>query len=164
MGKFIEKLDSYELMTSLLPGTFFCISLRIFCGLEFPIENMVEEIVICYFVGLIINRVGSIIVKPCLLKVNVIKEVIYDEYVKAEKKDSKIKVLMETSNYYRSMLTSCLFLLIVKFVICHSINIGWFQKNWKDLLLLGIIVLFLLTYRKQMKFVCNRIKINNQND
>ena len=74
MGKFIEKLDSYELMTSLLPGTFFCISLRIFCGLEFPTENMVEEIVIYYFVGLIINRVGSIIVKPCLLKVNVIKD------------------------------------------------------------------------------------------
>lgn len=106
MGKFIEKLDSYELMTSLLPGTFFCISLRIFCGLEFPIENMVEEIVLYYFAGLIINRIGSIIVKPCLLKVNVIKEVTYDEYVKAEKKDSKIKVLMETSNYYRSMLTS----------------------------------------------------------
>lgn len=151
-------------MTSLLPGTFFCISLRIFCGLEFSIENIVEEIVIYYFAGLIINRIGSIIVKPCLLKVNAIKEVKYDEYVKAEKKDSKIKVLMETSNYYRSMLSGCLLLLIVKFVICSSINIGWFQKNWKELLLLGIIVLFLLAYRKQMKFVCDRVKINNLND
>ena len=43
MGKFIEKLDSYELMTSLLPGAFFYISLKIFCGIEFPIENVVEE-------------------------------------------------------------------------------------------------------------------------
>lgn len=164
MGKFIEKLDSYELMTSLLPGAFFCISLKIFCGIEFPIENVVEEIVVYYFLGLIINRIGSIIVKPFLLKINVIKEAAYDEYVNAEKKDSKIKVLMETCNYYRSMMTGCLLLLIMKCVFWCPLNISWFQENWRGILLLGLIVLFLAAYRKQMNFVCKRANISNQND
>lgn len=164
MGKFIEKLDSYELMTSLLPGAFFCISFKSFYGIEFPIENIVEEIVVYYFMGLIINRIGSIIVKPFLLKIKVIKEVAYDEYVNAEKKDSKIKVLMETCNYYRSMLTSCLLLLIMKFVFWYPLNINWFQENWREILLLGLIALFLATYRKQINFVCKRVNINNKND
>lgn len=164
MGKFIEKLDSYELMTSLLPGAFFCISLKIFLGIEFPIENIVEEIVVYYFLGLIVNRIGSIIVKPFLLKINIIKEVTYNEYVNAEKKDSKIKVLMETCNFYRSMMTSCLLLLIMKCVFLILLNISWFQENWRGILLLGLIALFLATYRKQMNFVCKRVNINNQND
>ena len=148
MGKFIEKLDSYELMTSLLPGAFFYISLKIFCGIEFPIENVVEEIVVYYFLGLIINRIGSIIVKPFLLKINVIKEISYDEYVSAEKKDCKIKVLMETCNYYRSMLTGCLLLLIMKCVFWCPLDTSWFQENWKGIILLGLITLFLAAYRK----------------
>lgn len=164
MGKFIEKLDSYELMTSLLPGAFFCITFTIFCGIEFPIENILEEIVVYYFMGLIINRIGSIIVKPFLLKIKVIKEVAYDEYVNAEKKDSKIKVLMETCNYYRSMLTSCLLLLIMKCVFWYPFNISWFQENWRGILLLGLIALFLATYRKQINFVCKRVNISNQNN
>lgn len=164
MRKFIEKIDSYELMTSLLPGAFFYTSLKFFCDIEFPIENVVEEIAVYYFLGLIINRIGSIIVKPFLLKINVIKEATYDEYINAEKKDSKIKILMETCNYYRSMMTGCLLLLIMKCVFWCPFNISWFQKIWKEILLLGLIVLFLAAYRKQMNFVCKRANVSNQND
>lgn len=105
MGKIIEKLDPYELMTSFLPGAFFCLMLKAFYGLEFfNNASGIEEVVVYYFAGLIVNRIGSVIVKPSLLKMKFIKESVYNEYVEAEKKDPKIKTLVEICNYYRNLL------------------------------------------------------------
>lgn len=159
MGKIIEKLDPYELMTSFLPGAFFCLMLKAFYGLEFfNNASGIEEVAVYYFAGLIVNRIGSVIVKPSLLKMKFIKESVYNEYVEAEKKDPKIKTLVEICNYYRSMLTSCMMLVIVRFVIVVHEHIQWMHIYWKNLVLLGIIMLFLFSYKKQTEFVCKRVE------
>lgn len=157
MGNIIEKLDSYEIMTNLLPGAFFGMALRLLCGLELPVDNIGEEIVVYYFMGFIINRLGSLIIKPLLLKCNFIKEVDYNEYVKAEKINEKVRTLTEICNYYRSILTANLILLFIKIFSCFKENTGWFLGNWEFCFLLGCATLFLFSYKKQMRFVCKRV-------
>ena len=55
MNNFIEKLGSYQIITNLLPGVFFGMALRLLLGITVPMENMGEEIMVYYFMGLIIN-------------------------------------------------------------------------------------------------------------
>ena len=66
MNNFIEKLGSYQIITNLLPGVFFGMALRLLLGITVPMGNMGEEIMVYYFMGLIINRISSLIVKPIL--------------------------------------------------------------------------------------------------
>ncbi|CCZ60026.1 hypothetical protein [Hungatella hathewayi] len=162
MGNFVEKLDSYEIMINLLPGAFFGMALRFLCGLELPVANIGEEIVVYYFMGFIINRLGSLIIKPLLLKCNFIREVDYNEYVKAEKINEKVRTLAEICNYYRSILTASLILLIIKVFSNFKGNAGCLLTNWKFCFLLGCITLFLFSYKKQMKFVCRRVEVLNE--
>lgn len=158
MGSIIEKLDSYEIMTNLLPGAFFGMTLRLFCEVKLPVVNIGEEVATYYFMGFIINRLGSLIVNPLLLKFNFIKEVTYEEYVKAEKKNEKVRTLAEICNYYRSILTASLCLLIIKIINGFNENTSWLLVNWKFCFLLGCTTLFLFSYMKQIRFVCRRVE------
>ena len=98
MNNFIEKLGSYQIITNLLPGVFFGMALRLLLGIVVPMENIGEEIMVYYFMGLIINRISSLVVKPILKKCRFIQEVPYSDYAKAAKVDSKIDVLSEANN------------------------------------------------------------------
>ena len=51
MSSIIEKLDSYQIMTNLLPGAFFGIALDLLLGMAIPFQGVVEEIVVYYFVS-----------------------------------------------------------------------------------------------------------------
>ena len=123
-----------------------------------PMENMGEEIMVYYFMGLIINRISSLIVKPILKRCRFIHEVPYSDYAKAAKVDSKIDVLSETNNYFRALLTSCLLLIVMAILQISVCNIKWFSLNWKWLSLIFLSLLFLFAYKKQTKFICKRIE------
>lgn len=164
MSSIIEKLDSYEIMTNLLPGAFFCMTLKFFLKLAIPAQNIGEEIVIYYFMGLIINRIGSVIIKPVLLKWHFIRELPYNEYVKAAQKDCKIGILSETNNYFRTLLTCTSLLPIVKILQLLIVKIEWLKTNWKWCVIIFFIIVFLFAYRKQTDFVCQRVKMVNSKE
>lgn len=163
MSNIIEKLDSYQIMTNLLPGAFFGIMLRYLLELVLPTQNIGEEILAYYFMGLVINRIGSLIVVPILKKVKFIRESPYSDYLKAVKIDSKLDILSETNNYFRSVLTCFLLLPIVKLMRILIVNVNWIEKCWKGCAMVFLIVLFLFAYRKQTDFVKKRVEaINTQ--
>lgn len=159
MNEIIKKLDSYELMLNLLPGGFFCISLKFFCDLSIPVENWGEELLVFYFVGFIINRLGSLVVKPLLRKCGIIAEKDYSDYVKAEKADSKVQVLSEINNYFRTLLTAAILIPFVKILQIALLRNQDFDGIWKWGLLICLIAVMLFSYRKQNKFVCKRIEL-----
>lgn len=129
MESLLKKLDEYNVMINLLPGTFFGLMMNFLLAIEIPKINIFEEVIIYYFAGLIINRIGSIIVKPILKKVEFIKEAPYPEYIKAENQDLKVRTLSDVNNYFRTLLTSCLLLPVVwllhKLILCWP----WFSRN-----------------------------------
>ena len=164
MSSIIEKLDSYEIMTNLLPGAFFGITLKFFLKLGIPVQNIGEEIVIYYFMGLIINRIGSVIIKPVLLKWHFIRELPYNEYVKATQKDCKIAISSETNNSFSTLLTCTIILPIVKTLPLMIAKIEWLNANWKWCVIIFFIIVFLFAYRKQTNFVCQRVKMVNSKE
>lgn len=131
MSNFIEKLGSYQIMTSLLPGIFFGIALKLLLGITLPIQNIGEEIMVYYFMGLIINRISSLIVKPVLKRYKFVHEAPYSDYAKAVKIDSKIDVLSEANNFFRALLTSSLLLIVIQAIRLSIWKIEWISSNWE---------------------------------
>ena len=162
MSNFIEKLGSYQIVTNLFPGVFFGMALKLLLGITIPLENIGEEIIVYYFMGFIINRISSLIVKPILKKCKFIHEASYSDYFKASKIDSKIDVLSETNNYFRALLTSSLLLIVISIVRISIWKITWISSNWKWISMISLVILFLFAYKKQIKFICKRVEIANE--
>ena len=59
----LEKLSSYNLLNNLLPGAIFCYLLKTIVNIDIS-NNIVEDLFVYYFIGMIISRIGSIIIEP----------------------------------------------------------------------------------------------------
>lgn len=165
MSSILGKLDSYQILTNLLPGAFFIYILKIFLKVSFPVENVVENIVVYYFAGLVINRIGSLVIEPLLKKLCFIKYAPYPSFVKAELVNPKIAILSEINNYTRSLLTSAILLPIIWILQALSVEWHWLSANWKVLAAICLIAIFLFSYRKQSKYVCDRVEaVNSQSE
>lgn len=163
MSNVIEKLGSYQIITNLLPGTFFGIALELILGIGITSLSITEKIVIYYFIGLILNRIGSLVVNPILKKCKVIVEVPYQDYVKAVKKDSKIDILSETNNYFRTLLAGTILLLIIYICMNSGIIWKWLVSNWRWSSLVCLIIMFVFAYRKQTDYVRRHVEaVNSQ--
>ncbi|MBZ6985766.1 phosphohistidine phosphatase, partial [Klebsiella pneumoniae] len=82
-----EKISSYNLFNNLFPGALFIYLLERSTSVVLSTEDIVKNIVLYYFVGLVIGRVGSIVVEPILKAVRVIRFTPYSDYISACKKD-----------------------------------------------------------------------------
>ena len=163
MSSILEKLGSYQILTNLLPGAFFGLTLKFFFGLTLPTKNIGEDIVVYYFMGLIINRIGSLVVEPVLKKLRFIKYAPYPDFAKAAKADSKIDTLSEMNNYIRSLLTCVLLLPVMWILQALSLKWTWFSMNWEWGAIALLVVLFLFAYRKQTNYVRKCVEaVNSQ--
>ncbi|MDD4591236.1 MAG: hypothetical protein PHG06_12550 [Parabacteroides sp.] len=158
MSSILEKLDSYQILTNLLPGAFFGLTLKFFYEITLPTENIGEDIVAYYFMGLIINRTGSLVVEPVLKKLRFITYAPYPDFTKAAKLDSKIDTLSEMNNYTRSLLTCVLLLPVMRILQVLSLKWAWFTSNWEWSAVALLVVLLLFSYRKQTNYVRKRIE------
>lgn len=67
MKEFLEKISPYELLNNFLTGVCFCILIEKFTLWSLIIKD--ESLINCclfYFVGLIVGRVGSLVIEPAL--------------------------------------------------------------------------------------------------
>ena len=160
MNSIVEKLGSYQILTNLFPGAFFGLSLRFFFNLAFPTKNIGEDLIVYYFMGLIISRVGSLVVEPLLKKVCFLKFAPYGDFVAASKIDTKIDTLSEINNYMRSLLTCSLLFPIVGGLQQLARVCSCFSFVWKWGLLIIIFMIFLFSYKKQTNYVRKRVETN----
>lgn len=157
MEKFLDKLSSYNLLNNMLPGAVSCFLINIYWNKNLLGSNIVESLFIYYFIGMVVSRIGSVIVEPMCKKCKWVKFADYGQYIAASKNDSKLEILSETNNTFRTMLAMCLLLLVGKFYfyICSKVQ---FAKNVEaDILLIALAVLFACSYRKQTRYVKNRV-------
>ena len=160
--KLLEKLSSYQILNYLIPGSVFCVLLKHLVGYDIIHFSIVENIIICYFVGMVNSRLGSLILYPFLKKTKFIKEADYADFVKAEKKDSKVTILSDINNVFRSfanVMILLLFALGIKNVDCIS-NFVVDNINW--VAIISLFILFIFSVRKQTKFVRDRVETNKE--
>ena len=93
MEKIIEKMDSYNIFNYLLPGAIFDYMFEILFHMKLVQGNIVENLFVYYFLGMILSRIGSIIIEPICKKIGLNLQ-ITEILLKRQKK-------MIWSSYYR---------------------------------------------------------------
>ena len=160
MKELIESIGAYNIFNYLLPGVLYTTIIENVSSLHVLPENVVWGTFVCYFIGMLISRIGSVILEPVLKKLNFVEYKNYRDFIKASKKDSKLEILSEQNNVYRTMITMCIVIgltilyeyFLLRFVILQTLNIY--------VVLLVILTIFLYAYRKQTRYITKRIDKN----
>ena len=156
METIIKLLGPYEILTNLIPGAVF----YVLTPLDF-LANFMDYginrfrgtdnglLCLCYFFGLIVNRLGSLVFYPLVRKIGFIRYAPYEQFVQAEKCDPihKLQILVTINNFYRSMCSMILTLIFVKVYYdkfnCDNFLFVIFISNW---IYWGLFFLFLFSY------------------
>lgn len=169
----LEKISSYNIFNNFFPGIAFCYMVDFFTNYKLDTESAWENLFIYYFWGLIISRIGSVVIEDILLKIkiknkenklkqNYINRVPYEEYSRASEKYSFIKILNETNNVYRTMISVFACVLIIK--IYEVLSIYWAKSFGQmemvmEILFLAVgIILFIMSYKKQTNYIRKRVQ------
>ncbi len=171
MKEFLEKISPYELLNNFLTGVCFCILIEKFTSWSVIIKN--ESLINCclfYFVGLIVGRVGSLVIEPLLKHLPVcsrdkkkhefLEFADYEDFVEAEKEDDKVDTLSGKNNVYRSMTAVFLCFLIVKIyeLTLHLVVMNFHLCDAATIIATIILmILFAFSYRKQTEYVRKRV-------
>lgn len=163
LAQIVEKISSYNIVNNLYPGILFVYVLKIMFGTNLLLNNWFENLIVFYFVGMVLSRIGSIIIEPVMKKINIIKYAPYQDYVKASSIDSLVDTLSETNNTYRTLLSTFICVFMYKLgvsinEICLKNEITFLQENKDWILLALLILLFVFSYVKQTSYVRKRVE------
>ena len=158
MKEIIEKISSYNIFNYLFPGILFCVLIQSFTSIKLIQDEIVTGFVTYYFIGLIISRIGSLIIEPILKSLKIIRFANYREFVAQSKTDQKIELLSEINNMYRTILSCCLCFIIVKIYMSIDPNLLFFMSVGWIILLLMLIALFAFSFKKQTDFIRTRVE------
>jgi hypothetical protein len=140
----IDKLSSYNLYNYLFPGFVFTFVLKGTTGFITSLDFTVESVVIVYFSGLIISRVGSLVIEGILLKLSVIKEINTKKLFDKFKDNTKLELIYEAMNMYRTLAAMSILLCILT-ILDMVINMA-FSLEVIGCCLLEILIFILFTF------------------
>ncbi len=157
MKELLDKISSYNLFNYLFPGILFAVLSKEITTHSFLQENMIIGVFVYYFIGLVISRIGSLILEPILRKLSFLKFADYKDFISASQKDSKIELLSEINNMYRTL--TSLFVLIILLKVYELIESKLpILKDWNSYILIALLLfMFLFSYRKQTNYIIKRI-------
>lgn len=165
MKQFLDKISSYNIFNYLVPGAIFTGLVGKLTSYSLIQENILIGLFFYYFIGLIISKIGSLTLEPLLRKLKFVKFTSYEDYIKASKLDPKIEVFSEQNDMYRSLCMLSMVLILLKIY-----DVVWGSRSLDNvglifLFLIGLLVLFLFSYRKQThKYIVKRVKIALENE
>src|SRR5882724_7967172 len=114
LNELLNKISSYNLFNYLLPGILFAVIASKLTRYSFLERDVIVAAFLYYFIGLVVSRFGSLVVEPLLKRSGFIKFADYKSFVAASKQDSKIELLSEANNTYRTLCALFILLLLLK--------------------------------------------------
>ncbi len=159
MDKIIDQVSRYHVVNYLIPGLFFWLMIDKVLNLNLRDENIWVVIVIGYIAGMVISRIGSFCLDPILKKIKLLKYEPIENYIKAEKMDTKIQELLTDSNMYRTMSTACIVLIIgyIAELIVNSLIVSVPELLKWIICLIMLLIVFTMAYIQQTKKIRNRV-------
>ena len=165
LERIIERFSSYEVLNNIIPGAVYTIFTEKLTSFNIQTGNVWSDIILCYFIGLVIGRVGSLVVDRYLKWRKKLHAESHSEYVKAEQKDKLVRELSAINNMYRTFTAVAL---------CLIFTVG-FSLFWEEIqgcdcskpvvIIIGFIILMIVfgkSYIKQTDYVASRVRtINN---
>ncbi len=163
MNDIIAKISSYDIFNNLVPGAITAYLLKYLEIYSVDAGNVASDLLIYYFMGLVIGRIGSLFLEPALKKLGFINYAPYSAYVKASSKDGKLATLLEVNNQYRTILAVALTVLCAYFLAYLKRIYDIDPFIIKFLLICFLAVLFLVAYKKQTDFIRRRVESHSDN-
>lgn len=157
MKDLLGKLSSYNIFNYLLPGIIFSILVETFTSFHLLQKDIINGVFLYYFIGLVISRIGSIIIEPLLKSTNFVHFSHYPYFVSASKKDDKLEILSESNNMYRTFCSLFLLLILLKVYERISTCLPQINKWNAEVTVIGLLILFLFSYRKQNNYITKRV-------
>lgn len=154
----LGKFTRYDWFTTLIPGVF-CMAVGARLGiLSFNSNSLLERFGMVFFLGLISSRIGASMIEP-IFKIKRFKLWgKYEDYMTFRAKDEKgADMLVTNANWFRSLMGMVILLLAISSVNYVWGKVGWgaVSKRWVSLL--GLLILFGDSYRRQLGFMLGRI-------
>lgn len=164
MKELLDRLSSYNIFNYLLPGVVFAAIANPLTEYSFMQDDLLVGAFVYYFIGLIISRIGSILVEPVLKKIRFVKFSPYQDFISASKNDEVISILSEANNMYRTFISLFLCLMLLKGYELIASKLSTL-KEWEIVILVtALFILFLLSYRKQTAYISKRVQHNLSKD
>ena len=163
-----EKLSSYNIFNNLFPGVIFCFVLNRITRFSFVADNLLEQLFVWYFIGMVISRIGSIYVEWGLKKVKIkgkpyLVFADYKQYSAASKANPFIATLSETNNTYRTVIALLISTGIIYFY--DRFIFDWLETtapvaNQAIPVILSVFLVFLFvkSYRKQTDYIRKQVE------
>ena len=158
MKELLDKLSSYNIFNYLLPGILFAVIGDWLTAYSLLLEDIVLGVFVYYFYGLIISRIGSIIIEPFLKRIKILQFAPYADFVRASKTDEKIELLSESNNMYRTLLSTLVCLLLLQLFERLEKIYPAVSEHYATITILLLVLLFVFSYRKQTDYISKRIK------
>lgn len=169
-----EKISGYDIFNNFLPGIVFCYLVERTTRITIANGSVLENLFVYYFVGLIISRVGSVLIESVLRNIKIksktqkskeplLKKTAYSRYEEASEKKPKIIVLSEKNNIYRTVTALLCMLLAVKLYDSFLYELILTYEKVGNIVLfivvcVSLIILFLVSYVKQTKYVVDSVE------
>ena len=160
MNELLSKLSSYNVFNYLLPGIVFTVLASEIIHYPLVQRDILTAAFLYYFVGLVVSRFGSLIIEPLLKALSFVKFAHYKHFVAVSQKDSKLDVLSEVNNTYRTLASVFSLLLLLKLYVKLEGSFSRLKGSGPTILAALLLVLFLFSYRKQTSYITKRITAN----
>lgn len=160
MKELLDKISSYNIFNFLFPGVVFSAFASKLTSYNFLQEDVFTGVFVYYFIGAVISRIGSVLVEPALRKTKIVSFSTYEDFIHASKADSKLEVLSETNNMYR---TICALLMSVAAIYLYDKAERYFAFSnsvTPVVCVVGLLTLFIFSYRKQTAYIKGRVSAN----
>jgi hypothetical protein len=163
MNEILTKISSYNIFNYLFPGAVYCVLGDRAGVITLRSPDIATTLLIYYFVGLAISRIGSVCIEPVLKKFRFVTYSNYSDYVTACTKDAKVEVFVEVSNTYRTL--AAVFLLLPLSACVRKWADVWHITETSRILCLSaaLLIIFLISFRKQSAYISKRVSHHSGN-
>lgn len=159
MEDLLKKVSHYQLFNFLLSGVLLVVLIKQTTGIDLIYDNVMVQFFVFYFIGLVISRIGSLLVEPSLKRLGVIKFAPYRDFLAAAKKDEKLDTLSQENNTYRTLIATFIVFALVYTAHRYAGNFIEEHTTLVTYLFAGLMILmFTMAYRKQTTYITERIK------
>lgn len=162
MKELLEKISSYNLANFLLPGALFAVAAEQITVYHFTRPSLLATLVIYYFAGMVISRLGSLLLDPIGRRTKFLTSCPYTDFALASKSDDKLVLISEINNMYRTLCMAFLALPLLKLYEFAITRLGIPSSATPYVTDTALFLLFAFAFRKQTHYLVQRVKAVNQ--
>lgn len=150
-------ISNTRIVSCLVPGAMMCVFINNYFRVDFLKNDALFNIIIFYAVGVVIGRVGSIVIEPFFKNIGLIEKDNYARFIEAEERNPKLNTIDEICRFYRS-LVALMIIIIVGLIVSFFLKMYSLWISFGALIAaILILVLMVFAYRKQSKYTIERI-------